>query len=251
MGQAGVVNDIQGQIDRCIETPLRHLMRLGVWRSQTGGNSFTYAFTALKALETFRTLPEHSASKNLEGHFYLLGWLFELKGAVGNHGVGTGYGKVVKFEGAAAKSGVASHFKKSELFRSLLEMFEGAVRNSQSQGRSQAGEGTSQESGTSQEERERDGGGGNGRGRDATKNNPKLKKLAEILDSHFTLTDALLDNARGSGSSKAIVFTDRRSSVIEIVEVLLRNARVRPHKFIGQSRSGREGGGRAGGRRRT
>ena len=62
------------------------------------------------------------------------------------------------------------------------------------------------------------------------KNNPKLAKLSEILNDHFKMK---IDDL----STKAIVFTDRRNSVIEIVKELMNSKLLRPHRFIGQSKS--------------
>jgi Fanconi anemia group M protein len=63
-------------------------------------------------------------------------------------------------------------------------------------------------------------------------NNPKLMKLDEILTEHF-------ERARACGnSSRAIVFTQWRDSVSEIVSVLAGNQPLlRARHFVGQGKS--------------
>jgi Fanconi anemia group M protein len=63
-------------------------------------------------------------------------------------------------------------------------------------------------------------------------NNPKLLKLDEILTEHF-------ERARACGkSSRAIVFSQWRDSVSEIVAVLSSNQPLlRPRHFVGQGKS--------------
>eukprot|EP00978_Attheya_sp_CCMP212_P000903 scaffold1948_cov52-Attheya_sp.AAC.6 len=67
-------------------------------------------------------------------------------------------------------------------------------------------------------------------------NNPKLVKLDEILSEHF-------ESAKSRGeSSRAIVFSQWRDSVEEIVQMLsVSEPLLRPRKFVGQSKT--SGGG--------
>ena len=65
------------------------------------------------------------------------------------------------------------------------------------------------------------------------KNNPKLKKLCEILVDHFEKSKA------ASTSSRVIVFSQFRTSVSEIVDVLNESKPlIRARHFIGQGKSG-------------
>jgi len=72
----------------------------------------------------------------------------------------------------------------------------------------------------------------NERAEDRKLNNPKLKKVDEILIEHF-------ERARACGnSSRAIVFTQWRDSVSEIVAVLASNQPLlRARHFVGQGKS--------------
>ena len=73
---------------------------------------------------------------------------------------------------------------------------------------------------------------------DKYKNNPKLKKLCEILMDHFEKSKA------ASTSSRVIVFSQFRTSVSEIVDVLNENKPlIRARHFVGQGKSGAGSGG--------
>ena len=69
-------------------------------------------------------------------------------------------------------------------------------------------------------------------------NNPKLSKLREILDEHF-------ERARANGSSsRAIVFSQFRDSVSEIVDLLSSlRPKIRPRHFVGQAKSAQNDSG--------
>ena len=64
------------------------------------------------------------------------------------------------------------------------------------------------------------------------RNTPKLAKLSELLKEHFARAKAC------DKSSRAIVFSQFRESVKEIVQVLgnLKNEMIRPRHFVGQSK---------------
>ena len=76
---------------------------------------------------------------------------------------------------------------------------------------------------------------------DKYKNNPKLKKLCEILMDHFEKSKA------ASISSRVIVFSQFRTSVSEIVDVLNESKPlIRARHFIGQGKGGSSGGAKSG-----
>jgi fanconi anemia group M protein len=71
-------------------------------------------------------------------------------------------------------------------------------------------------------------------------NNPKLTKLREILIEHFERADAC------STSSRAIVFSQFRDSVSEIVEILSASEPlIRPRRFVGQGKGTKGDGEKA------
>ncbi len=63
-------------------------------------------------------------------------------------------------------------------------------------------------------------------------NNPKLKKLCEILVEHFKREQSC------GKSTRAIVFSQWRKSVEEIVSVLKTQKYLKPRKFVGQGKAG-------------
>ena len=69
-------------------------------------------------------------------------------------------------------------------------------------------------------------------------NNPKLSKLREILNEHFERAKAV------GNSSRAIVFSQFRDSVAEIVDLLssLRPV-IRPRHFVGQAKGAKNDDG--------
>lgn len=62
-------------------------------------------------------------------------------------------------------------------------------------------------------------------------NNPKLQKLCEVLTVHFERQKAL------GKSTRAIVFSQLRKSVTEIVSVLSCEPILKPRKFVGQGKT--------------
>ena len=129
--QPTAVVKILAAVDKCIDTPLTFLRSRGAWLQHTGGNMHTYAFTALKALETWKKHPRYEQAQYFDGHFHLLASLFALKGGVQSHGVGSGVDWVREFDYKKAKSGVAQKFKESPPFLELKRVLSLAVENSQ------------------------------------------------------------------------------------------------------------------------
>lgn len=62
-------------------------------------------------------------------------------------------------------------------------------------------------------------------------NNPKLEKLCEILVDHFQ------NEKKNGNSTRAIVFSQWRKSVEEIVSVLSTERILKPRKFVGQGKT--------------
>jgi Fanconi anemia group M protein len=143
-----------------------------------------------------------------DGYFAAAQKLVDARSNLHTHGIGSVRGKLLELRNNPQR-GVLASIVKSDDFN---ELFNAVMKAS-------SGE-------NSQETIE-----------DKKANNPKLRKLDEILNEHFLRAEACKE------SSRAIVFSQWRDSVSEIVEVL--NAGrplIRPRHFVGQSSvSGKNG----------
>ena len=183
-------------------------------RRELGGMATSTGYVAIKAKENWvnRHKDDNPArAYKFNGQFDVLRRLFEMKGSIATHGIRMCLNKLRDFEGYAGVGGAMrfiTEFKKSVLFTTMANQLKATMNKTQS---SQA----------SQEVED-----------DATiltKHDPKMTKLVEVLHEHFETFD------KNKSETRAIVFSQWRESVTQIVTVLNSNALLKPKAFVGQA----------------
>jgi ERCC4-related helicase len=176
---------------------LDRLRQLGAL-SRTVGNATITAYQIIKARED---LVQHSGDPSAFGYFAAAHTLVQIRADLHRHGVGVVRTKLARLRTEPQK-GVLSNLVKSPEFEHLWDAVIQATYDVTTQPVTV---------------------------QDKLINNPKLTKLVEVLTEHF-------ERARVSDcSSRAIVFSQFRDSVSEIVEVLSASSPViRPRHFVGQ-----------------
>jgi ERCC4-related helicase len=146
----------------------------------------------------------HSTTSDhrFDGYFIAAQKLIDARANLFSHGIGSVRGRLIELQNTPQRGLLATVVKSSE-FQDLVESVISASSGKQN----------------SKETAE-----------DKRGNNPKLEKLEEILREHF-------HRATASGcTTRAIVFSQWRDSVSEIVDVLrLSEPLIRPRYFVGQS----------------
>ena len=173
-----------------------------------GGNSTLTSYCMMRAREDYI---KRTGDQNLSGHFFALQSLIGIRNDMKISGIGVAKTKIMRIMSQNSKGIMGAVVKGKE----FLAVWEAVLRATDS-GKSSSHESTS----------------------DLKLNNPKLQKLDEVLIEHFQRTRAV------GGSSRAIVFSQWRDSVEEIVTMLeSSDSLIRPRKFVGQSTSSSSGGG--------
>lgn len=132
--------------------------------------------------------------KSMMHHFVVIQSLLRAREALRNVGIGFAGSKIMQFITDHGNRGLGGAIVKEEAFLQLKRMLVDPQ----------------------------------GKDQDLRMNNPKLQMLDVVLHEHFARSEATGE------SSRAIVFSQWRGSVEEIVSVLQGSELVRPSKFVGQ-----------------
>jgi len=165
-----------------------------------GSNEMLPSYSVMLAMKEFYERDDHT----LTSHFIILQALLRVREALRENGIGLARTKLLSFMRDQGCKGVGQRIAKSKEYLSLWAAVVDA-----------------QDTGHNPNQRMSE---------DFKLNNPKLQKLDEILKEHFERTRAC------GQSSRAIVFSQWRDSVEEIVNVLSGSGSlIKAKKFVGQS----------------
>jgi len=216
--QSSEVNELEKVMNHIIQPIMERLCaHNGFQGSSIGNNHKTLTpYMVLKAKTNYQELTN---DHTLGGHFYALQTLIDWRNNLKTSGIGVIKGKMLRYlsvdpENHTFKNhatGYLGTVLKSSAFKNLWELVQEATTNSQSQSLPYTQ---------------------NTKKRHRKKNNPKLQALSDILIEHFERAKACNE------SSRAIVFSQWRDSVEEIVDVLdMEQPLLKPRKFVGQGGS--------------
>ena len=196
--QRSVCRQIESTINDLLEP---HLIRLRREQAlSTHGNVTLGQYQILKAKKEY---VERSGDHSLNGVFEAVRTFVEMRSTLHQQGIGVVRSKLLRLRDEKKRPGLAA-IVKSDPFAKLMELVLQSTCDANSSKATVAGK---------------------------VMNNPKLQKLQEILIEHF-------ERARlNQASSRAIVFSQYRDSVAEIVDVLnASRPMVRPRHFVGQGK---------------
>jgi ERCC4-related helicase len=194
--QVSVSKNIEHALNGLI-APLLEKLRSNGALAATGVATVT-AFTIIKSRETYIKC---GGDKSLMGYFMAAQTFVQMKADLHRHGVGLVRTKLMRLR-TEPQRGILSSLVKGKEFILLVEQVQNAT----------SGPNSSEDN-----------------VQDKLVNNPKLFKLQEILTEHFERARAC------SNSSRAIVFSQFRDSVSEIVYLLeASKPLIRPRHFVGQ-----------------
>lgn len=202
--QVAASKQIERLLDEVIGPILDRLRAMGGIPSRMTGNATVTCYCLIKSREEFTKRDGNNVNGSMYGYFAAGITFLQVRADLHNHGIGIVRGKLQKLQ-TDRVTGYTATVVKSKAFQLLWEEV-----NKASCDPSRAGNTID----------------------DKLRNNPKLSKLREILTEHF-------ERARACGtSSRAIVFSQFRDSVTEIVDVL-RTLRplVLAKAFVGQGKS--------------
>jgi fanconi anemia group M protein len=170
---------------------------------QNANHTSISSYTLLKSQQFIKGQPPHERYNSALGYLAAGVCFLQIRSDLHKHGIGTVRSKLYKLQNDRPK-GVLATIVKGKPFQLLWEEVEKVSCNPN------AAENTVQ---------------------DKLRNNPKLIKLREILTEHFERAKAC------STSSRVIVFSQFRTSVFEIVNVLNESKPlIRARHFIGQGK---------------
>ena len=196
--QASASRDIERLLHAMVGPLLDRLRSAG---ARITGNATVTAYNIIKARQEFFSR-EH-VDPSMHGYFHAAQQMVQIRSDLHRHGVGMVRTKLQRMR-TETQRGMLSTLVKSDDFQKLWEE---VVKSSFDPDSSSA---------TVQ---------------DRLTNNPKLAKLREILTEHFERAKSC------SLSSRAIVFSQFRDSVSEIVDVLAASEPlIRPRYFVGQGK---------------
>jgi len=198
---------VERQLDEIIGPILDRLRSMGVLPSRLTGNATVTSFCLIKAREEFfnRTERDNSAI----GYFAAGIAFIQLRADLHKHGIGIVRGKLHKMR-TERQIGHTATIVKGQPFQALWDEVCKSSCDPDAVGNTI---------------------------QDRLRNNPKMSKLREILTEHF-------ERARACGtSSRAIVFSQFRDSVSEIVDVLhTSRPLILARQFVGQGKSNKQAG---------
>lgn len=174
---------------------LRESNQMGSYR---GSDSRITAYNLLTCMQARKKIGDNS----MVHHFLVIQSLLRARDALREAGIGLARTRLLQFMKDHGNKGLGSAIAKEDAFLQLWR----TIVKAQDSGKS-----------FSQDTSE-----------DLKMNNAKLQKLDEILHEHFARAEA------NGESSRAIVFSQWRDSVEEIVHVLKKSASIKPSKFVGQ-----------------
>jgi len=145
-------------------------------------------------------------------------FLFDLRGVITGTGIGLAMSKLNGFENKSAYNKPHKDFVASDNFKILRRALQEAGDSSESA----FSQSQSQLSGIDEAPM-------------SVRNNPKLLKMQEILKDHFEFAH------KHDESTRAIVFSQWRESVDEIVSLLKLSAIIKPRAFVGQGKGAKSG----------
>lgn len=188
----------EGLLSKIIMPRLQQLRESNQMGSYRGSDSRITAYNLLTCMQARKQLEDNS----MIHHFLVVQSLLRARDALREAGIGLARIRLLQFMKDHGTKGLGSAITKEDAF---LQLWRTIVKAPDS------GKSFSQD--TSE---------------DLKLNNAKLQKLDDILHEHFA-------RAKSNGeSSRAIVFSQWRDSVEEIVHVLKKSALVKPSKFVGQ-----------------
>lgn len=188
----------EGLLSKIIMPRLQQLRESNQMGSYRGSDSRITAYNLLTCMQARKQLEDNS----MIHHFLVVQSLLRARDALREAGIGLARIRLLQFMKDHGSKGLGSAIAKEDAFLQLWR----TIVKAQDSGKS-----------FSQDTSE-----------DLKLNNAKLQKLDDILHEHFA-------RAKSNGeSSRAIVFSQWRDSVEEIVHVLTKSALVKPSKFVGQ-----------------
>ena len=194
-----ICHDIEQRFHSLIEPIMTKLRANTNIRQKIGSSDHTLtSFCIHRARQHHH---ETTSDHRFDGYFIAAQKLIDARSNLFSHGIGSVRAKLLELRNTPQR-GVLSTVVKSPEFEALVDAVISASSGKHSQETAE----------------------------DKKGNNPKLEKLDEILREHFLRADA-------SGyTTRAIVFSQWRDSVSEIVDVLsLSQPLIRPRHFVGQS----------------
>ena len=201
--QTSAASAIENSLNELI-IPLLNELRSGGGLTRHGPNSSLTAYSLIMAKKDYET--RNPQDKRLLGFFYAAVALVGIRDGLHKHGLGTTRSKLLNLRNNRQRGYLATVVK-SDNFKVLCDEVEKALSNTEV--------------------------GVDGR----VASNPKLQKLTEILTEHFERAKL------ASKSSRAIVFSQFRDSVSEIVSILEPSGPlIRARHFIGQGKGGKKEG---------
>ena len=199
--QGSAVTTIERLLNNVI-APLLERLRNNNGLAMIRGNATLTQFCLIKAKQEYT---ERTGDRSLDIYFLAAQKLVGIRTDVRRIGIGVARQKLLRIRDED-RTGLMSNVVKSKDFQELMAH---VLRSSSNPDDSQETE------------------------EDRKLNNPKLMKLDEILKEHFARSKACGE------SSRAIVFSQWRDSVSEIVAVLTAGQPLlRPRHFVGQGKSG-------------
>jgi Fanconi anemia group M protein len=203
-----VASSVERKLNNLIG-PLLDTLRQGGALTRFSGNATIVPYNIIQAREAYKT--NVAMDPRLLAYFAAAQKFVQCRADLRTHGIGVVRNRLLRLKNEPNR-GVLATIVKSDEFQTLWEeMATGSFDPDSSQAASL----------------------------DRKMNNPKLSKLDEILTEHF-------ERSRACGeSSRAIVFSQWRESVSEIVEVLsISKPLLRPRHFVGQGKAVRTAKGK-------
>lgn len=185
-------------LEKIILPRLQQLRESNQMGSYRGSDSRITAYNLLTCMQARQKLGDNS----MIHHFLVIQSLLRARDALREAGIGLARTRLLQFVKDHGNRGLGSAIAKEDAFLHLWRMIVKAQ---------DSGESFSQDT-----------------AEDLKMNNAKLQKLDEILHEHFARSNAI------GNSSRAIVFSQWRDSVEEIVHVLKKSTLIKPSKFVGQ-----------------
>eukprot|EP00977_Amphora_coffeiformis_P009478 scaffold2192_cov170-Amphora_coffeaeformis.AAC.12 len=207
--QASAAKEVERKISEIVAPLLERLRSRGAMGRITGNDSLTH-YTVLLASQTY--FKRSDADQSLRPVFASAMTFVRMRDSLHISGIGSVRSAVSRIAGER-KSTIMGKIAESKPFRELVDLVNKSSFDPMSKDQS---------------------------AEQKAMNNPKLAKLREILVEHFK-------RAKSSEvSSRAIVFSQYRDSVLEIVDLLSSlKPDVRPRQFVGQGKGAQnEDGGR-------
>lgn len=198
-------NEVENKLNEIIGPLMDILRKRNVILPQFTDHKAISSYTLLKCQSFIMNQPQNQRDNAAIGYLSASICFFQIRTDLHKHGIGTVRSKLLKLKNDRPRGPLAT-IVKGETFQALWDEVDKVSCNPNAVDNNLE---------------------------DKYKNNPKLKKLCEILVDHFEKSKA------ASTSSRVIVFSQFRTSVSEIVDVLNESKPlIRARHFIGQGKSG-------------